>query len=140
MATALVNGIGISAANISVIIPPIGPVVGITKLDYSKELQIDDNYGLGQEPAERAYGQYKYSGSISILKSAWNKIVDASPGKDPLKLPPFPITIIFTNPTTGFRKEVLNMVNFKANPMSVGAGDTKVTCDVPLAIGGIDIF
>lgn len=138
MAIALANGINYSSVNVQVIIPVIGLVTGITKIEYNKEVQIDDNYSLGQDPTSRGYGQNKYSGSITIFKDIWNLIVDASPLKDPLLLPPFDITIVFGGTATGgFRKEVLNAVNFKADPMGVNAGDTKILIDIPLAIGNI---
>lgn len=136
---ALANGINYSSVNVTVIIPAIGPVVGITKIEYSKEKAIDDNYALGPDPVSRGYGQNKYTGSLTMYKDTWNKIIDASPGKDPMNLPPFEVTVVFGGLSTGgFRKETLHMVNFKANQMSVSAGDTKITVDIPLAIGGID--
>jgi hypothetical protein len=136
---ALANGVNYSSVNIQVFIPVIGIVVGITKIQYGKEQTIDDNYALGQDPVSRGYGQNKYSGSISLYKETWNKIIDASPLKDPLALPPFEITVVFGGAATGgYRKETLHAVNFKANPMTANSGDTKLILDIPLAIGGID--
>lgn len=136
---ALINGVNYSAQNVIVVIPAIGPVVGITKIEYNKEKTIDDNYGLLADPVSRGFGQNKYSGSITLYKDTWNQIIDASPLKDPLSLIPFEITVVFGGLATGgFRKETLHAVSFKANPMSVSSGDTKITVDIPLAIGGID--
>ena len=138
MAIALANGINYSSVNVQVIIPIVGLVTGITKIEYNKEVQIDDNYSLSQDPTSRGYGQNKYSGSITLFKEIWNRIIDASPLKDPLNLPPFDITIVFGGTATGgYRKEVLHAVNFKSDPMMVGAGDTKILVDIPLAIGGM---
>ena len=139
MATALLNGVNYSSVNITVIIPILGPVIGITMVEYMEEQTIDDNYSLGVNPTSRGFGQKKYTGSISIYKDVWNRIIDASPLKDPLSLPPFEVTIVFGGAATGgYRKETLHAVNFKSNPFSVSAGDTKVLLDIPLAIGGID--
>lgn len=136
---ALINGVNYSSVNVTVIIPLIGAVVGVTKIEYNKEKTIEDNYGLGADPISRGFGQNKYMGSLTMYKDTWNQIIDASPLKDPLNLPPFEITVVFGGLSTGgFRKETLHMVNFKANPMTVAAGDTKITVDIPLAIGGID--
>lgn len=135
---ALVNGVNYSSANITVVIPVIGAVIGITKIQYNKEQQIDDNYGLGQDPVSRGYGKNTYTGSLSLYKDVWNRIIDLSPAKDPLNLPPFEITVVFSGANGGYRKESLHMCNFKANPMAANEGDTKLVIDIPLAIGGID--
>jgi hypothetical protein len=50
MATALLNGVNYSSVNITVIIPILGPVIGITMVEYMEEQTIDDNYSLGVNP------------------------------------------------------------------------------------------
>ena len=137
--TPLINGTNYSAANISVIIPILGVIIGITEINYSMETTIDDNYSLGQDPTSRGIGQNKYTGDITMYKEVWNKIIDFSPQTTPQKLPMFDITITYGGtPGMAFRKETLRGVTFKSNPMSVKAGDTKFLCKIPLAIGGID--
>ena len=139
MAIALVNGINYSSVNVQVIIPLIGPVIGVTKITATKEKVIEDNYSLGADATSRAYGLNKYSGSISLYWEIVNKIIDKSPLKDPLALPPFEITIILGGSATGgYRKIVLHACNFTSLSFSVGSGDTKILSDIPLAIGGID--
>ncbi len=138
MATPLINGINYASANVGIIIPVIGAVIGITDLNYNQVQQIDDNYGLGKEPTSRGYGQNSYTGDLTIYKDVWNRIIDASPGKDPSNLPMFDIIVTFGGPGVPFRKETLKAVNFKNNPMGVKSGDTKLTCKIDLAIGGIE--
>lgn len=134
----LINGVNYSSANVSVIIPLLGLVIGITEINYSKETAIDDNYALGQDPVSRGFGQNKYSGDISMYKETWNRIIDASPLRDPSGLPIFDIIVTFGGAGVAFRKETLRAVSFKANPMAVKSGDTKFICKIPLAIAGID--
>lgn len=139
MAIALINGVNYSSVNVQVIIPLIGPITGVTKITAMKEQVIDDNYSLGQDPSSRGYGQNKYTGSITMYWDVLARIIDLSPLKDPLTLPPFEITVIFGGAATGgYRKMSLHACNFKSIPMSVGAGDTKILCDIPLAIGNMD--
>jgi len=138
MAIPLINGINYSSANITVILPIIGPLTGVVSIEYDTEQNISDNYALGQDPVSRGYGQNTYTGSITIYKEIWNRIIDLSPFRDPLKLPPFDITITFGGAGVPFRKETLRACNFKKNPMKVGAGDTKLECVIPLAIALIE--
>lgn len=135
---ALINGINYSAANLTIILPIIGALPVVLELNYNKDQKIDDNYALLQDPVSRGYGQNTYTGDVTMYKDAWNLIAAGSPGKDPLKLPPFPITLVFSGPGVQYRKEVLASVNFKNNPFSVKGGDTKLTCKINLAIGGIE--
>jgi hypothetical protein len=134
----LINGVAYASANVGVIIPIIGAVTGVIEINYNKEQQIDDNYALQQDPVSRGYGQNKYTGDITLYKEIWNKIIDASPGKDPAKLPFFDIIVTFGGAGVAFRKETLRAVNFKNNPMGVKGGDTKIVCKINLAIAGID--
>jgi len=133
----MINGINYSAANVTVVLPIAGPVAGITRIEYSKEQAMENNYGLGQEPVSRGYGQNTYTGTITIYKDEWNRIIDASPLRDPTKLPPFDILVTFGALGVPFRTEVLKFCNFKNNPMGVGGGDTKIEVQIQLAIGTI---
>jgi len=138
MALPLINGVNYASANVQIIIPILGVVTGVTEINYSTEQTIDDNYSLAQDPQSRGYGQNKYTGDISLYKDVWNKIIDLSPGRNPLKLPFFDIVVVFTGASGGYRKEVLRAVNFKTKPMSVKSGDTKIISKISLAIGNID--
>lgn len=137
--TPLINGGNYSSVNISLIIPILGLVIGITELNYSMDTQVDDNYALGADPVSRGIGQNKYTGDITIFKEVWNRIIDVSPLRTPQRLPMFDIIVTFGGVSgQQFRKEVLRGVTFKGNPVSVKGGDTKILCKIPLAIGGID--
>ena len=134
----LINGINYSSANITVIIPVLGAVTGISEVNYAMEQAVDDNYSLGQNPTSRGFGANKYSGDLTIYKDVWNKIIDAAPEKNPMKIMPFDIIVTYGGAGVPFRKETLRAVSFKNNPVGVKAGDTKITCKINLAIGGID--
>lgn len=134
----LINGVAHASANVGVIIPIIGFVTGVVEINYAKDQQMDDNYALQKDPVSRGYGQNKYTADITFYKDVWNRIIDLSPGKDPANIPFFDIVVTFGGPGVPFRKETLRAVNFKNNPMGVKAGDTKITCKVNLAVGGID--
>jgi hypothetical protein len=135
----LINGVQYASANITVIIPLIGPIShGITEINFEKDQQIVDNYGFPQDPIGRAYGQNTYKADITLYKEIWNKIIDASPLRDPSKLPFADIIVVYGGAGIPFRKETLRAINFKNNPMGMKAGDTKILCKINLAVAGID--
>lgn len=138
MALPLINGNGYGSANVQVIIPPLGPVIGITAIEYKKDVDIQDNFGLGPDPVSRVYGQNKYTGKIAMYKEVWNKVMSVSPQGDPTLLPPFNIKVIYTAVGQATRVETLRSVSFKTVPVTVNSGDTKMIVDVDLAIGNID--
>lgn len=138
MPIALSNGINYSSANVTAIIPILGPLTGITKIEYKRETVVEDNYGLGQDPTSRGFGQNKYTASITIYKEVLDKIIAVSPLRDPAKLPLFDITVTFGGAGVPFKKETLKAVTLKVSETNVGAGDTKLLVTIPLAVGLIE--
>lgn len=140
--TPLINGVNYSSANINVILPIIGAVPGIQSISYSVSTDIMDNYALGQDPVSRGFGQNKPVGSIEIYKETYDRIVAASPNRNPTMLPLFDIVVTFGGFLGGqaipFKKEVLRSVTFKSNGTEVKSGDTKIIVKVDLAIAGIE--
>lgn len=140
--TPLVNGVAYSSANINVIMPVIGAVPGIQSIAYNQATDVIDNYALGQDPVSRGFGQNKYTGSIEIYKETYDRIVAASPNRNPTMLPFFDIVVTFGGFLGGvavpFKKEILRAVSFKSNGTEVKSGDTKIIVKVDLAIAGIE--
>ena len=134
----LINGVAYASANINIIIPGFGPIIGISEINYSAEQDIVDNYSLEQDPTSRGYGQNKYKADITFYKDVWNRIILESPLRNPSKLPFFDIIVTFGGAGVPFRKETLRAVNFMNNPMGVKSGDTKILCKINLAVAGID--
>jgi hypothetical protein len=140
MAIALINGIQYSSVNITLIIPLVGPV-SVLKLSYNVKQKKDNLYTLEKRPTGRGYGMEEYDASITMFKEQWNKIVDRSPNKNPLELPPFSGTVVFSGVTTsGYRKEVIEACEFTTDNMTVSAGDTSLKIEVGLIIGGVTKF
>jgi hypothetical protein len=140
--TPLINGVSYSSANINVILPIVGAVPGIQSIIYRQDTDVMDNYALGQDPVSRGFGQNKYTGSIEIYKETYDRIVAASPNRNPVMLPLFDIVVTFGGYLGGqaipFKKEVLRSVTFKSNGTEVKSGDSKIIVKVDLAIAGIE--
>lgn len=137
MATPLINGINYSWANITVIGLGV-PFIGITKIDYNAKQEKTNNYGAGSQPVSRGYGRVEYEGSIELYLDDWKRIIAAAPNRNPLEIPFFDISVVFSGagvlPTT----EVLRSVEFLENPMTANEGDTKLLITIPLIIGTIE--
>jgi hypothetical protein len=135
---ALINGINWGAGNVRVILPVIGFYPGITEINYERKQDKKNHHGLGVEPIGRGYGIAEYTGDISMYEETWALIALGSPDKDPIKLPPFPITIVIGGLNVPFKKIVLASAEFMNNPFSAKSGDTKLVKRVQLVIGGIE--
>ena len=136
--TTLINGINYSAINVNNIAFGV-PVTGITKISWSKKQTKDNNYGLAQDPISRGYGQNTYEGTMTVYKDWWQSVVNASPNKDPLQIPPFNWTITYGNPPqTPLVVETLKAFEFLEDGTSVNAGDTKILIDIPFVFAGIE--
>ena len=137
MATPLINGTNYSWSNVTV--NPFGvPLVGIISIEYKRKQTKTNNYGSGQEPVSRGYGNKEYDGSIEVYMDEWKAFIAASPSRDPLQIPPFDIPVTFSGQGVLTTKDVLRAVEFMEDPMTAKSGDTKLTVKIGLIIGGID--
>lgn len=138
MAVVLINGVNYSAVNVNNIAFGV-PVTGITKISWRKKQVKDNNYGLGQDPISRGYGQNTYEGTMTVYKDWWQSVVNASPNKDPLSIGAFDWTITYGNPPqTPLVIEKLRAFEFLEDGIDVNAGDTKLLIDIPFIFAGIE--
>ncbi|KAA2242803.1 hypothetical protein F0L74_09755 [Chitinophaga agrisoli] len=136
-ATPLINGINYSWANISWVMFGV-PVVGITKISYKRKLKKDNNYGFGQHPISRGYGNYEYEGSVELYTDEWKRIIAASPDRDPLAIGPFDIQVVFQGSRLTTERDVLRSVEFMEDPLEASQGDSKLLVTIPLIIAAIE--
>lgn len=134
--TPLINGINYSWANISIVLFGT-PVVGVTAISYKRKQTKDNNYGAGTEPVSRGYGNREYEGSIELYLDTWKGIIAASPERDPTKIAPFDIPVVYGGTGVLTTKDVLRAVEFLEDPLDAKSGDTKLLVTIPLIIAGI---
>lgn len=134
--TPLINGVSYSWSNIKLNLFGT-PVIGITDIKYKKKQAKENLYGAGVEPTSRGVGNKEYEASISIYMEEWRKIIDATPGKDPLNIPPFQIQVLFGGSSLNFRQDNLEMVEFTEDAFDAKQGDTKLIIQLPLIIAGV---
>lgn len=135
--TPLVNGVNYSWANVTVVLFGV-PLVGITKIDYKRKQKKENNYGFGQQPVSRGYGNYEYEGSIEVYQDELKKIIAAATDRDILQIPPFDIQVTFGGSRVTAEKDVLRSCEFTEEGLSAAQSDTKLLISLPLIIGSIE--
>jgi hypothetical protein len=135
--TPLINGINYSWANIKFNLFGV-PVIGITEINYSQKMKKDNNYGWGQYPISRGYGNVEPDGDITIYFDEWRKIIAASPSKDPNLIKSFDIQVLFGGSPLTFKQDTLRSAEFLDDPFTAKQGDTKLLIKIPLIIGLIE--
>lgn len=136
----LINGNSYTWGNITCIIFGV-PLIGITKIEYSKKQNRENLYGFGLEPVARGSGRIEYEASIEIYREELFRIINAAPNNDILQIPPFTITIQYGLSGQGDvvipKQDTLYNCQFNDDVLSVSEGDTKINCTIPLCIAGI---
>lgn len=135
--TPLINGINYAWANVTLILFGV-PVVGITKIDYNRKQKKENNYGAGQNPVSRGYGNVENDCSIEIYMDELKRIIAASPGRDILKIKPFDIQVTFGGDGVEPTKDVLRSCEFLEDPFSGGQGDQKLMAKLPIIVASIE--
>lgn len=137
MATPLINGINYSWANISFILFGV-PLIGITSINYKRKMEKKNNWGAGQQPVSRGYGNYDYEGDIEVYLDLWKNIISQAPNRDPLQIQPFDIPVTYSGTGISTAKDVLRGVEFMEDPLESKSGDTRILVKIPLIIAAID--
>lgn len=133
-ATPIINGVNYSWSNVKLNLFGV-PVVGITEISYHKKQKKENNYGAGQDPVSRGYGNNEYEGSITLYKDEWNRIIQAAANKDPLGIAPFTIQVLFGGGSVQFAQDNLYACEFVNDPFDAKSGDTKLMVKLDLIIG-----
>ncbi len=128
----LINGVEYSWADVTVSIAG-QPVVGITKVDYSDEQQIDNIYGAGQQPVARGYGNITPAASITLLRSAIEAIRPAAASRRLQDIAPFDVIVSFVPLNGGaIVTHRIRNAQFTRDANSIAQGDTKNEVELPL--------
>lgn len=132
----LVNGVNYSWTNINLVLFGV-PVKGITKVMYKKKKEKTNNYGQGEEPVSRGGGRVEYEASIELYRDEWQRIINVSPSKNPLDIPPFDIPVVFGGSRVTAQTDVLLSCEFLEDAFESTEGDTSIKITLPLIIAGI---
>lgn len=137
MAIPLVNGVQHSWASIKINI--LGrTVVGVVAIDYGMEHAKENQYGAGDEPVYRGYGNKTYKASITLAQFEVIGIQQAALGAGITSIPPFDIPVVYM-PVGGSQQitDVIQSVEFVNNVREWKQGDTKQDVKLDLIVGGV---
>ena len=131
----LINGVSYSWAQIQLVISGV-PFTGITKITYKEKQNKKNNYGIGLLPVSRGYGNIEFEGSIEMYQETLQQIRAISPFGKIASLPPFPINVLFENPTNPSIHTLL-AVEFLNDDFDATQGDTEEKATINIIIGDI---
>ncbi len=129
--TPIINGVAHDWGSISINIGGV-PIIGVTKIEYGEEQEVVNNYGVGQYPVSRGYGQIKPSCKITLLAESAAALEASAPNGRLQNIGTFPVVVAFV-PKGGLRTvHVIHNCEFKSNSRSAGTGDTKIEVEYEL--------
>jgi hypothetical protein len=133
----LINGEAYSWGQITVNILGV-PVAGITQIEYSDEQEMQNNYGAGNQPVSRSYGQVTPEASITVTAEEVVALQNAAPGGNLRDIPEFDIVVAYLPKSGNIVTDVIRNVRFKRNERSVGRGDMEIEVQIPLVISHVE--
>ena len=132
----LINGVNYAWSNVTFVWYTL-PVRGIVSINYEAKQKTELNYGSGVYPISEALGNYEYTASVEIYLDEWNKIIQSSPFLDPLQIPRADMQVAYGGSRVNSKIDVLQMVKFTNDPVTVKQNDTKIIVKLDLSIAGI---
>jgi hypothetical protein len=130
----LINGTAYTHADIVLNVLGI-PIVEVTEIAYSDPQSIEFNYGTGNEPVSRSYGNVEPTASITVAMKEFEKIKSLSPTGRIQDIPDFPIGVNYSPEGQDFRRDQLLFCRFKGADVSSSQGNTNtyVTLEISVA-------
>lgn len=128
--TTIINAFGKMAGWNSVTCRLFGrDVVGIRKIAYDDEKEIDNEYGAGDMPVGESEGNYKAKASIELTIEERLAIQDSLPkGMRIQDIPAFLIVVAYEYQGRVY-KDVIHNCRFKNNGIDVKQGDKTISTD-----------
>lgn len=113
-------------------------IVGIKKVAYSDEQELENEYGAGNMPIGQSEGNYKAKASIELTLEERLALQGSLPrGKRIQDIAPFPIVVSYDYQGTIY-KDVVHNCRFMDNGVDVKQGDKTISTDHNLLISHID--
>ena len=112
-------------------------VSGITAISYETEREKENIYAAGSEPVGVAYGQRKYTASISFLKTELDALKRAAPLGRIEDIPPFDLPVIYVNQDGSFVRDTLRNFEFTKQSNDFKSGDKGIEVKCEALISGV---
>ena len=133
----LINGVAYTHADIK--LNMLGaPFVEITEINYAEPQEMTLNHGTGHMPTSRGHGNVTPSGSITIAKKEYLRLVQAAPNKKIQNIPDFPISVGYLLESGEFTRDVLRRCRFMGPDLTSSQNNSNVYVTLALSIAAID--
>lgn len=131
----MINGVNYSWSSVKVRL--LGALLlGITKISYKEEQEIEGQMGAGDMPVSVGFGEVKFSGELELTAELMDALVEESPSGRVQDLM-FPIVVQYMKPDGNFANHTLGPCIIKNNGRDVKAGDKVIRHGANLFIGNI---
>ncbi len=134
--TALINGVNYSWGNLSIVIYG-NIIIGITKISFKRKQHKENNYGWGDKPVSRGYGNYEFEGSVEMYIDELKKLIAAAPNGDIMQILPSDMQIVYAGSRVLPSKDVLQAFEFMEDGLEASQNDTKLLVSLPLLIADV---
>jgi hypothetical protein len=132
----LVNGTAYSWSQITVNILGV-PVAGVTGVNYTENQEMQDNYGAGNRPVSRGYGNIVTEGSITLHMEEVEAL-QASISTGRLQdIPEFDIVVAFLPEGGVITTHTLKNCRFKTNGRELEQNQMAIEVELELQIAQI---
>ena len=107
-------------------------LVRCQKISYKATQEKELSYGIGANPHSIQRGNKSYEGSIDVLKSDFDTLVDFAPNNSLLDMEAFSIVVAYVDAQgVRFRTDTLEGCEFKEEPTEASQGDKQLTYSLP---------
>jgi hypothetical protein len=137
--TTIINKFGKMAGWNSVTARALGrDIVGIKKIAYSDEQEMDNEYGAANMPIGQSEGNYKAKASIELtVEERLALQASLPPGSRIQDIAPFPIVVAYDYAGTVY-KDIIQNCRIMDNGIDVKQGDKTITTEHNLLTSHID--
>ncbi|MBY0244504.1 MAG: hypothetical protein K2Q03_03515 [Sphingobacteriaceae bacterium] len=108
-------------------------VTGVRSIKYKTSQEKEPLYGAGDKPLSIQRGNRKYEGSIKLLQSEYQGLINAAaPTSDIMDIPPFDITVCYIAQGASLAvTRVLKLCQFTESEEGMSQGDKHAEIELP---------
>jgi len=112
-------------------------IVGVQKISYTKTRKIEPIYGAGSKPISYGYGNYEFTGKITILFDTLQQLLALIPTRNLMDIPNFTVVYSFLSANLSPAQVILKQCRFKTTGFDIAQGDTMIGVDLELVVADI---
>jgi hypothetical protein len=129
----LINGVEYTHCDI--ILNILGaPVIGLTAIDYKDPQDMTLNYGTGQHPVSRGFGNVKPEASITLTTKEAQRLSNAAPGSKIQNIPDFDIGVNFLTEAGDFQRHKLVRCRFMGRNPNSAVNNSQIEEQLALSV------